>query len=110
MAIVFWGEDVVKRHITHRELYDSVSRLTQALRAQGVCEGDRVAGFLPNMPEAVMLMLATASIGATWSSCSPDFGVQGVLDRFSQIEPTILISADGYYFNGKKIDCLNRVA
>jgi len=110
VAIVFWSEDKIKQHITYTELYDMVSRMAQALRAQGVLEGDRVAGFLPNIPEAVMLMLATASIGATWSSCSPDFGVQGVLDRFGQIEPTILISADGYYFNGKTIDCLNRLS
>lgn len=109
VAIIFWGEDKVKRHISYRELYDTVSRMVQALSAQGVREGDRVAGFLPNLPEAVMLMLAATSIGATWSSCSPDFGVSGVLDRFSQIEPTILLSADGYYFNGKTIDCLNRL-
>lgn len=108
-ALIFWGEDKVKRHISYRELYDAVSRMAQALSAQGVQVGDRVVGFLPNLPEAIMLMLATSSIGATWSSCSPDFGVQGVLDRFSQIEPTILISADGYYFNGKTIDCLDRL-
>jgi len=110
LALSFWGEDKVKRHLTHRELYDAVSRLAQALRAQGVGVGDRVAGFMPNMPETVIAMLATTSLGAVWSSCSPDFGVQGMLDRFGQIEPKVMISADGYYYNGKTFDCLSRLA
>jgi acetoacetyl-CoA synthetase len=104
LAIAFWGEDQVKRRLSRRELYDLVSRLAQALRAEGVGKGDRVAGYLPNMPEAVAAMLATASLGAIWSSCSPDFGVQGVLDRFGQIEPKLLFCADRYLYGGKEFD------
>jgi len=109
-ALVFWGEDKKKRRLSFHELYDNVSRLSQALRSCGVGPGDRVAGYLPNMPEAVIAMLATASLGAVWSSCSPDFGVQGVLDRFGQIEPKILIGVDGYYYNGKMRTTLARLA
>jgi acetoacetyl-CoA synthetase len=109
-AIVFWGEDKVARRMTHREVYDAVSQLAQALRAAGVGPGDRVGAYIPNMPEAIVGMLATASLGAIWSSCSPDFGVQGVLDRFGQIEPAVLITVDGYWYNGKAIDALNKVA
>ena len=87
-ALVFRGEDKVKRRISHCELRSEVSRVAQALRALGVKPGDRVAAFVPNMPEAIVAMLAAASIGAIWSSASPDFGVQGVLDRFGQIEPS----------------------
>ncbi|CAK0741576.1 Acetoacetyl-coenzyme A synthetase [Gammaproteobacteria bacterium] len=105
-AIVFWGEDKVRRSLTYAELYAEVSRLAQFLRGLGVTVGDRVVGFMPNMPETIMAMLATASIGAIWSSCSPDFGVRGVLDRFGQIEPKVLFSADGYFYNGKTHDCL----
>jgi len=101
-AMVFWGEDQVKRRVSRRELRDTVSRLQQALRAAGVGKGDRVAGYLPNMPEAVAATLATASLGAIWSSCSPDFGVQGVLDRFGQIEPKVLFCADRYLYGGKE--------
>ncbi len=103
-AIVFWGEDRIKRRITQKNLYDLVSRLAQALKDAGVKKGDRVAGYLPNVPEATAALLATASIGAVWSSCSPDFGVQGVLDRFGQIEPKVLFCADGYLYNGKEFD------
>ena len=109
-AIVFWGEDKVKRRLTHRQLHDTVARLARALEAIGVGPGDRVAGFMPNLPETVIAMLATASLGAVWSSCSPDFGVQGVLDRFGQIEPKVLFCPDGYYYNGKAHDSLARVA
>ncbi len=109
-AIVFWGENKVRRTLTFAELYGQVSQLAQALRALGVQAGDRVAGFLPNMPEAPIGMLATSSIGAIWSSCSPDFGVQGVLDRFGQIEPKVLLCVDGYYYGGKTIDTLDRIA
>jgi acetoacetyl-CoA synthetase len=109
-ALVFWGEDRVKRRLSHKELYDQVSRLAQALAAEGVGPGDRVAGFLPNLPEAVIAMLATTSLGAVWSSCSPDFGVLGVLDRFGQIEPKVLFCPDGYFYNGKTIDTRPRVA
>jgi acetoacetyl-CoA synthetase len=108
-AIVFWGEDRVKRRVSQTELRDLVSRLVAALRAAGVAPGDRVAGYFPNMPEAVAAMLATASIGAIWSSCSPDFGVQGVLDRFGQIEPKVLFTADGYWYNGKSVGVLDKV-
>ena len=109
-AIVFWGEDKVRRHLTRAELHDLVSGTQQALVAAGVGEGDRVAGFMPNMPEAVIAMLATASLGATWTSCSPDFGIQGVLDRFGQVEPKVLFCCDGYYYNGKVIETIDRIA
>jgi acetoacetyl-CoA synthetase len=108
-AIAFWGEDRVRSSITFAELHDEVSRLSQALRAAGVEAGDRVAAYMPNVPGAVIAMLAATSIGAVWSSCSPDFGVQGVLDRFGQIEPKILFSADGYFYNGKTIDVIDRL-
>ena len=108
-AIVFWGEDRIRRRWSHAELRAVVSRMAQALRAAGVAKGDRVAGYLPNLPEAVAAMLATASLGAIWSSCSPDFGVQGVLDRLGQIEPKVLFCADGYYYGGKEFDSLGKV-
>jgi acetoacetyl-CoA synthetase len=108
-AIVFWGEDRIKRTLSHDDLRRAVSGLQQALRAMGVGAGDRVSGFLPNLPETVIAMLATTSLGAVWSSCSPDFGVQGVLDRFGQIEPKVLFVADGYFYGGKEFDCLDRV-
>jgi acetoacetyl-CoA synthetase len=103
-AITFWGEDRVKRRLSKRQLYDLVSRIAQALADAGVKKGDRVAGYLPNVPEATAALLATASLGAVWSSCSPDFGVQGVLDRFGQIEPKILFCVDGYLYGGKEFD------
>jgi acetoacetyl-CoA synthetase len=104
-AIVFRAETGATRTITRRALYDDVSRLAQALRATGVAPGDRVAAYIPNIPEAVIAMLATASLGAVWSSCSPDFGVRGILDRFGQIEPKVLLFADGYSYNGKQFQC-----
>jgi acetoacetyl-CoA synthetase len=109
IALVFRGEDKVERTVTWKQLNEQVSRLQQMLAAAGVKEGDRVTGFMPNMPETVMAMLAAVSLGAVWSSCSPDFGINGVLDRFGQIEPTILFAADGYFYNGKTLDCLERV-
>ena len=108
-ALVFWGEERLKTTVTHAELYSEVSRLAQALRAAGVQPGDRVAAYLPNVPGALIAMLAATSLGATWSSCSPDFGTQGVLDRFGQIEPKILFAADGYFYNGKTIDLMERL-
>jgi len=108
-AIVFRAEARVERRISHRELYDLVARTARALKEEGVEPGDRVAGFLPNMPETVIAMLATASLGAVWSSCSPDFGHQGVLDRFGQIEPKVLFVPDGYYYAGKTLPVLDRV-
>jgi acetoacetyl-CoA synthetase len=103
-AIVFWGEDRIKRRLSHKNLHGLVSRIARALSDAGVQKGDRVAGYLPNVPEATAALLATASLGAVWSSCSPDFGVQGVLDRFGQIEPKVLFCADGYLYNGREFD------
>ena len=108
-AIVFWGEDRVKRRLTRRQLHELVSRLQQALAAAGVGKGDRVAAYLPNLPEATAAMLATTSLGAIWSSCSPDFGIRGVLDRFGQIEPKLLFCADGYLYGGKEYDSQDKV-
>ncbi len=109
-ALIFWGEDKVRRRISYKALYDQVSKVAQALKAAGITEGDRVAGYLPNMPEAAVAMLAVSSLGAIWSSCSPDFGVNGVVDRFGQIEPKILFAADGYFYNGKTHDSLEKIA
>ena len=109
-ALVFWGEDRVKRRLSSARLYDQVSRFAAALKAAGVVAGDRVAGYLPNLPETLIAMLGTASLGAIWSSASPDFGVQGVVDRFGQIAPKVLVCADGYFYAGKAIDSLPRIA
>ena len=108
-AIVFNGEGKVERKLSFRDIYYQVSQLRQALQAEGVEKGDRVAGYLPNMPETVIAMLAVTSLGAIWSSASPDFGVQGVLDRFGQIEPKVLFAVDGYWYNGKQIDCRQKI-
>ncbi len=108
-AMVFWAEDKLRRRLSYREIYDQVSRLQQALAAAGLKAGDRVAAYLPNFPEAIIAMLATASLGGIWSSCSPDFGIQGVIDRFGQIEPKLLIAVDGYYYNGKPNDVLGKL-
>jgi acetoacetyl-CoA synthetase len=108
-AIVFRGETKLSQRLSHRELYDAVSRMAQALRAAGVAQGDRVAAYLPNTPEAVIGMLATASIGAVWTSCSPDFGPQGVIDRFGQTGPKVFIACDGHFGNGKPISSLPAV-
>ena len=94
-AIVFWGEDRVKNRMSHGELYRAVAHFAAALREQGVVAGDRVAAYMPNLPETAIAMLAAASIGAIFTSASPDFGVQGVLDRFGQTEPKVLIACDG---------------
>ena len=110
IAIEFRGEDQVRRSLSYAELYDAVAVLAMALADAGVGRGDRVAGYLPNLPEAIISMLATTSLGAVWSSCSPDFGVRGVVDRFGQIAPKVLFTADGYFYNGKKHDSLARVA
>ncbi len=100
-AIVFRGEDKVERRLSWDELSALVSRLQQAMKAEGVGVGDRVAAMLPNMPETIAVMLAASSLGATFSSCSPDFGERGVLDRFGQIEPKLFFACDGYWYNGK---------
>lgn len=109
-AIIFKGENQAAIRITYHELYDEVAAVAESLRDNGVKAGDRVVGFMPNMPQAIIAMLAATSIGATWSSCSPDFGIKGVLDRFGQIKPKILFTANGYSFKGKKIDSLERIA
>ncbi len=109
-ALVFWGEDQCKTQLSYAELYAAVSRLAQALRAQGVGVGDRVAGMMPNMPATLVAMLASSAIGAIWSSCSPDFGVDGALDRFGQVEPKVWFVPDGYWYNGKKIDIASKVS
>ncbi len=105
-ALVFWGENKIQRRMSRAELYHAVAHFQQFLIAAGVGEGDRVAAFLPNLPETLIAMLAATALGAVWSSASPDFGVQGVLDRFGQIEPKVLICVDGYWYNGKAVDCL----
>ena len=101
VTLVFRGEDKVRREVTARELHDDVSRMHAALAAFGLQAGDRVCGITPNMPETIVAFLGAVSLGGTWSSCSPDFGVQGVLDRFGQVEPRVLVVCDGYYYNGK---------
>ena len=108
-AIVSWNELGAQRRLTYRQLSDSVAGVATALRAMGIGVGDRVAAFMPNIPETVIAMLATTSIGAVWSSCSPDFGVNGVLDRFGQIQPRVLFVADGYRYSGREIDSLERI-
>jgi acetoacetyl-CoA synthetase len=107
-ALISKGEAQATRRMSYNELYTAVARLAHALRDAGVRRGDRVVGFMPNIIETVVAMLATTSIGAVWSSCSPDFGTRGVLDRFRQIEPRVMFTVDGYYFRGKQFDCLER--
>jgi len=109
LAIEFENENGDAFSLTRQELHQAVSQTAQALRQLGVKKGDRVAAFMPNCPETLIAMLATASIGAIWSSTSPDFGIQGVLDRFGQIAPKVLFSADGYFYNGKRHDSLGKV-
>lgn len=109
-AIVFIGEQQVSRRLSFENVYEQVSITQQLLRSLGVNKGDRVAGYLPNMPETIICMLAANSLGAVWSSCSPDFGQQGVLDRFGQIEPKVLFCTDGYWYNGKRHDVRDKTA
>ncbi|MCX6235351.1 MAG: acetoacetate--CoA ligase [Bacteroidetes bacterium] len=104
VAIIFRGENGIERRITFKELYDESHRVVEGLKRLGIKKGDRVAAFMPNIPETVIAMLATASIGAIWSSSSPDFGIKGVLDRFTQIEPKVIFAADGYSYSGKWFD------
>jgi acetoacetyl-CoA synthetase len=110
LALVFRPEGGSRETWTRAELYDEVSRLVQVFREWGIGPGDRVAAYLPNMPAAIVGMLATAAVGATWSSCSPDFGVQGVVDRFGQIGPRVLLCTDGYTYHGRVHDALGKVA
>ena len=109
-AIIFRGEDKVERRLSWDELHAKVSQLQQLFAKLGVKQGDRIAAMMPNMPETVAAMLAATSIGAVWSSCSPDFGEQGVLDRFGQIEPVVFIVPDGYWYAGKAIEVADKVA
>jgi acetoacetyl-CoA synthetase len=108
-ALIFTGETGARRELSFAELRAQVGALAAWLRAAGVRKGDRVAGIVPNCPEAIAAMLAAASLGAIWSSCSPDFGVRGVLDRFGQIEPKVLFAADGYWYGGKTHSLAERV-
>ena len=109
VALIARDERAGARRLTHRELADEVAAVAAGMRGAGLVAGDRVAGFMPNIPETVIAMLAAASIGCVWTSCSPDFGVNGVLDRFGQVAPRLLICADGYRYAGKEIDCVARV-
>jgi acetoacetyl-CoA synthetase len=108
-AIIFRGEDKAMRRFTYGELDELVSRMQQALAAAGVKKGDRIAAMLPNLPESVALLLACSSIGAIFSSCSPDFGERGVIDRFGQIEPKLFFASDGYWYGGKRIEIAGKV-
>ena len=109
-AIIFRDEMLREKTLTFVQLYDEVAKWQAQFKAWGVKKGDRIAAYLPNMPETIIAMLAATSLGAIWASASPDFGVQGLIDRFGQIEPKILVTVDGYYYNGKTIDCLGKVA
>ncbi|KAG1658114.1 Acetoacetyl-coenzyme A synthetase [Nymphon striatum] len=108
-AIVFWGEDQIKRSLNYADLKSQVASMAAYLKSIDINPGDVVAGFMPNVPESVICMLATTSIGAVWTSCSPDFGVQGVVDRFGQVEPKVFIAANAYFYNGKTHNCLDKL-
>jgi acetoacetyl-CoA synthetase len=109
ISIIFWNETKERHVITRRELKRAVAAVAAGLREAGVGVGDRVVGFMPNVPETIIAMLATASLGAVWASCSPDFGVEGVLDRFGQLSPKVLIATTGYLYSGKSIDTVAKV-
>ena len=109
IAIVFKSEDKLRKEVSWKELKDQVAALAKFLKKEGVVKGDRVAAYMPNMPETVMMMLAASSVGAIFSSASPDFGVEGVLDRFGQIEHKILLTTDGYWYNGKAVNITDKV-
>jgi acetoacetyl-CoA synthetase len=108
-ALVFYGEEQVRRRLSYNELYSEVARRASVMKKAGIQAGDRIAGYMPNMPETIIAMLAATSLGAVWSSCSPDFGIQGVKDRFGQIQPKILFAADSYFFKGQQIDYSDRI-
>jgi acetoacetyl-CoA synthetase len=110
VALIARDETGSRHTMTFAELHDSVARFARSLREMGIVKGDRVAAFMPNILETVVAMLATTSLGAVWSSCSPDFGTRGVLDRFGQIAPRVLLAADGYYYRGRRVDCMESVA
>lgn len=109
-ALIFKGEGLPSTRTSYAELYEEVARVAASLKAAGIKPGERVVGFIPNMPQAIIAMLAATSLGAVWSSCSPDFGIKGVLDRFGQIKPKIIFTANGYWFKGKAMDCLERIS
>ncbi|MBC2705654.1 acetoacetate--CoA ligase [Desulfobacula sp.] len=109
-ALIFRGEDSVRKTLTYHQLYDEVAKTAAALKSLGIEKGDRVVGFVPNMPESIIAMLAATSLGAVWSSCSPDFGIKGVLDRFGQTRPKVLFTANGYFFKGKALGSIERIA
>jgi len=109
-AVVAFTESGPGRELTGGQLYDEVSQAARRLRGAGVAPGERVCGIVANVPEAIVMALGAAAIGATWSSCSPDFGVQGILDRFGQIDPSVLCSVDGYAYGGRRFDCLEKLA
>ena len=110
VALIERLENGRRRQLTYAELFDRVEQLASALVSAGVGKGDRVAGFMPNIIDTAVAMLATTSLGAIWTSCSPDFGINGVLDRFGQVEPKVLFACEGYFYNGKTIDSLPRLA
>ena len=109
IALIFKGEGLPSKKMTYRELYQEVARLSKSLKDLGVKPGDRVVGFMPNMAHTTIAMLAATSLGAIWSSCSPDFGIKGVLDRFGQIRPKVIFTADGYFFKGRRFDSIERI-
>ena len=109
-ALIFRGEDKVRRTLSYNQLFDEVAKTAAALKTMGIQKGDRIVGFVPNLPESIIAMLAATSLGAIWSSCSPDFGIKGVLDRFGQTKPRVLFTADGYFFKGKLIGSIEKIA
>ena len=109
-AIIFKTEGSLSREITYNQLFKEVEKLSSALRASGIKSGDKIIGFMPNIPETIIAMLSATSLGATWSSCSPEFGIKGALDRFKQIEPKIIFATNGYYYNGKLHNTINKLS
>ncbi len=109
-ALIFRNEKEIRVELTYQELYSKVAQYAAGLKQQGVGKGDVVAGFMPNLTETVIAMLATTSLGAIWTSCSPDFGIQGVMDRFGQVKPKVLFTIPAYLYNGKRVDCVDKVS
>ena len=110
LAFIFKGETQTSRQMTYKELYDSVARLAHSLKESGVGEGDRVVGYMPNLIETAVAMLAATSLGATWSSCATDIGPHAAIERLGQVEPRVMITADGYFFKGNTFDTLQHAA
>jgi acetoacetyl-CoA synthetase len=109
-ALIFRVENKIEKRVSYKELFESVEKIASFLKEKGVKKGDRVAGIVSNMPETVIAMLATVSLGAIWSSCSPDFGVEGIVSRFKQIEPKVVFACNGYYYKNKVIDCTEKIS